>query len=103
MSTIAIPANNAKWLKKVRWDEHGLVPVIEDDGFVLWESNAIVRYLCAKHGSGTLQPSIGTSSWSGRSRRDVEVVAVVEDDGHVVLHVLARLGHAFSSTVGAGW
>lgn len=28
----------------------GLVPVIEDDGFVLRESNVIVRYLAAKHG-----------------------------------------------------
>lgn len=35
---------------------NSLVPVIEDDGFVLWESNAIVRYLAAKHGPGTLWP-----------------------------------------------
>jgi glutathione S-transferase len=35
---------------------NGLVPVIEDDGFVLWESNAIVRYLSAKHAAGSLWP-----------------------------------------------
>jgi len=35
----------------------GLVPVIDDDGFVLWESHAIVRYLAAKHGAGTLWPA----------------------------------------------
>jgi glutathione S-transferase len=36
---------------------NGLVPTVEDDGFVLWESNAIVRYLAAKHGAGTLWPA----------------------------------------------
>ncbi|MBI1779676.1 MAG: glutathione S-transferase family protein [Proteobacteria bacterium] len=36
---------------------NGLVPTIEDDGFVLWESNAIVRYLTAKHGAGGLWPN----------------------------------------------
>jgi glutathione S-transferase len=36
---------------------NGLVPTIEDDGFVLWESNAIVRYLAAKYGAGTLWPN----------------------------------------------
>lgn len=35
---------------------NGLVPLIEDDGVVLWESNVIVRYLCAKHSSGKLYP-----------------------------------------------
>jgi glutathione S-transferase len=36
---------------------NGLVPVIEDDGFVLWESNAIVRYLAAKHAAGSMWPT----------------------------------------------
>jgi glutathione S-transferase len=35
---------------------NGLVPVIEDGDFVLWESNVIVRYLCAKHSLGRLYP-----------------------------------------------
>jgi glutathione S-transferase len=33
-----------------------LVPAISDGEFELWESNAIVRYLCAKHAKGTLSP-----------------------------------------------
>jgi glutathione S-transferase len=35
---------------------NGLVPTISDDGFILWESHAIVRYLSRKHGLGTLWP-----------------------------------------------
>lgn len=33
---------------------NALVPVIEEDGHALWESNTIVRYLAARHGVGTL-------------------------------------------------
>jgi glutathione S-transferase len=36
---------------------NGLIPVIDDGGFVLWESNAILRYLAAKNGEGTLWPT----------------------------------------------
>jgi glutathione S-transferase len=36
---------------------NGLVPTLQEDGFVLWESNTIVRYLAAKHGAGSLEPA----------------------------------------------
>lgn len=34
-----------------------LIPVIRDGDFVLWESHAIVRYLCSKYAPGTLYPN----------------------------------------------
>jgi len=35
---------------------NALVPVVEDDQVQLWESNVIVRYLCARHAPDTLYP-----------------------------------------------
>ena len=46
---------NEPWYRKM--NPNGLVPTIEDNGLILWESNAIVRYLAAKHGNGTLWPA----------------------------------------------
>ena len=35
---------------------NAMVPTLEDGDFNLWESNVIVRYLCAKHAAGSLYP-----------------------------------------------
>jgi glutathione S-transferase len=35
---------------------NALVPTLEDGEFALWESNVVVRYLCAKHSAGELYP-----------------------------------------------
>ena len=50
----------------LRINPTGLVPTIDDDGFTLWESHTIVRYLAAKHGTGTLWPT------EAKARADVD-------------------------------
>ncbi|MFO1361297.1 MAG: glutathione S-transferase [Burkholderiales bacterium] len=43
---------------------NGRVPTIDYDGFVLWESNTIVRYLYARHGPArTLEESYAAEKW----------------------------------------
>ena len=49
-----------------RMNPTGLVPTIDDDGFTLWESHAIVRYLAARHAAGSLWPV------DARKRADAE-------------------------------
>ncbi len=45
------PHRDPKVPEYLAMNPHGTVPVIVDDGFVLWESGAIVRYLARKAGS----------------------------------------------------
>ena len=41
----------------LKLNPNALVPTIIDDGFVLWESHAIMRYLAEKDGRNTILPS----------------------------------------------
>ena len=49
-----------------KYSAFGVIPVLIDDGFVLRESNTIVRYLAAKHGADNLYP------------KDLEARAIIE-------------------------
>ena len=40
----------------VAMNPNSQIPVLQDDQYVLWESNVITRYLCAKHLTGNLYP-----------------------------------------------
>ena len=51
----AFGGNDQPWYRAM--NPNGVVPTIDDDGYVLWESNSIVRYLTAKHAAGTLWPT----------------------------------------------
>ena len=35
----------------------GTIPAMDDDGYILWESHAIMIYLCEKHGWDDLWPA----------------------------------------------
>jgi len=52
-----------------RLNPNGRVPTIDDRGFILWESNVIVRYLTSTYGGGRLVPH-GKARWVGEQWMD---------------------------------
>ena len=53
----------------LRLNPNGRVPTIDDGGFVLWESNVIVRYLASRYGEADLVPE-GRARWVGEQWMD---------------------------------
>lgn len=86
---------------------NSLVPLMEDEGFTLWESNVIVRYLCAKHSTGSLYPSSMNSRFDAErwmdwqqttlnpAGRDAFVQLVRKPGGNVGT---ARVEHSIAAT-----
>ncbi len=56
-----------------------LVPTIDDNGFVLWESNAIVRHLAQRYGRGTLSPADELSFAKADSWMDWSLTTIFND------------------------
>ena len=52
---MAFGGNDQKWYLDM--NPNGVVPTIDDGGRIIYESNAIVRYLSAKYAAGTLWPN----------------------------------------------
>ena len=51
----AFGGNDQDWYLAL--NPNGVVPTIEDDGYALWESNSIVRYLAASYGPAGFWPA----------------------------------------------
>ncbi|WP_416050221.1 glutathione S-transferase family protein [Cupriavidus basilensis] len=49
---------------------NAMVPVLDDDGFVLWESNTIIRYLASQYGNGNDDGAIYPVAARERARVD---------------------------------
>jgi glutathione S-transferase len=54
---VPVPPAEAKSADNLKRNPNGHVPVLEDDGVVVWESMAINLYLAEKYGKNSLWPS----------------------------------------------
>ena len=77
----------------LKLNPHGRVPVLKDGTCVVWESNAIVRYLAARYSSGTVWPEDPVE----RARADMWMdwmLTVLMPDMHPVFWGLVRTPEA---------
>ncbi|WP_421725559.1 glutathione S-transferase family protein [Bauldia sp.] len=68
-----------------------LIPTIDDNGFVLWESNVIVRYLSATYGAGTLCPTDAHARFHAESWMDWQATSIYPDLAPVFLGLIRNV------------
>jgi len=84
---------------------NGLVPTIDDDGVVIWESNTILRYLAAKHGAGNARFCV-SSDYAERDAVDLafangvfhHIPPAKRAEGVRQIHTALRPGGLFAAT-----
>ena len=80
---LPMPTTEAKSPAHLKLNPNGHVPVLEDDGVVVWESMAINLYLAEKYGKNSLWPS------DPAARADVykwSFFAMTEVEPHLITH-----------------
>ncbi len=71
----------AKSPEHLKLNPNGHIPVLEDDGYVIWESMAINLYLAEKYGQGKLWPA--DAQGHGRAYQ-WSFWAITEVEGHLI-------------------
>jgi glutathione S-transferase len=70
---------------------NGQVPTLEDDGFILWESNAIMAYLIDRHGGGALVPPTPEARAIARRWMDWQLATLNAPSGRVMRATIRTL------------
>src|SRR5471030_3280491 len=85
MSTTASALAKAKWLKKIQWDEHGLVPVIAQEA----GSNDVLMFAWMNRDALAKTVELGEAVYWSRSRKRLWHKG--EESGHVQKVVEMRI------------
>lgn len=72
----------------LQMNPNAMVPVLQDGPLTLWESNTIVRYLCAKYAPGTLYPEALADRFDAERWMDWQQTALNPAGRHAFLQLI---------------
>jgi glutathione S-transferase len=72
----------------LQMNPNAMVPVLQDGALTLWESNTIVRYLCARYAPGTLYPQALAERFNAERWMDWQQTALNPAGRHAFLQLI---------------